>query len=30
MKLKGDYFDENYVKFDVDEGVIKNPRATRP
>ena len=29
MKLKGDYFDENYVKFDVDEGVMKNRAGTR-
>jgi uncharacterized protein len=29
MKLKGDYFDENYVKFDVDDGVIKNRAGTR-
>lgn len=29
MKLKGDYFDENYVNFDVNEGVIKNRAGTR-
>lgn len=29
MKLKGDYFDENYISFDAGEGVIKNRAGTR-
>ncbi len=29
MRLRGDYFDENYVKFNVDDGVIKNKAGTR-